>query len=137
MQVLPLAELAPALHGFGAALDQALRRRLAARLGLKGMDEGLLGGLESFLRARTVGYDEFFHRYWGGEVRVDEAGPEFAAFARELERAEPSGLPRPPLCSLLIDEVRAIWADIAERDDRSAFDAKVKAIRASRLPSLD
>jgi hypothetical protein len=32
--------------------------------------------------------------------------------------------------TMLIDEVEAIWAAIAERDDWSAFDAKITAVRA-------
>jgi hypothetical protein len=31
---------------------------------------------------------------------------------------------------MLIDEVEALWAPIAERDDWSAFHAKIAAIRA-------
>jgi hypothetical protein len=32
-------------------------------------------------------------------------------------------------CSMLIDEVEAIWAQIAEKDDWSALHAKVAAVR--------
>jgi hypothetical protein len=32
-------------------------------------------------------------------------------------------------CSMLIDEVESIWADIAERDDWGALHAKILAIR--------
>ena len=37
-------------------------------------------------------------------------------------------------CTLLIDEIEAIWSAIAERDDWAPFDAKVEAIRASAAP---
>ena len=33
-------------------------------------------------------------------------------------------------CTLLIDDVEAIWAPIAERDDWSAFEQKINDIRA-------
>jgi serine/tyrosine/threonine adenylyltransferase len=33
-------------------------------------------------------------------------------------------------CSLLIDEIEAIWDDIDERDDWARFNAKVADIRA-------
>ena len=35
----------------------------------------------------------------------------------------------PDPCAMLIDEVEAIWAAIAERDDWAPFEAKVAAIR--------
>ena len=35
---------------------------------------------------------------------------------------------RPAPCTMLIDEVEAIWAPIAEADDWSAFHAKLAAI---------
>ena len=82
-----------------------------------------------------MGFDEAFHHLWGGEVRATWEGTEFHTLRQALESAESSGYPRPPLCSLYIDEVRAIWADIAERDDWTAFDEKVGAIRASALPA--
>ena len=34
---------------------------------------------------------------------------------------------------LLYDEIEAIWAPIAERDDWSAFEAKLASIEAARL----
>ena len=133
-ELVPMKELSPALNDFGPALDAAMKRRFAARLGLKSVDDALLGAFETWLRTRTVGYDEAFHHIWGGEVRGSFEGAEFVALQRALESAESAGHARPPLCSLYIDEVRAIWADIAERDDWSSFEDKVTAIRASRLP---
>ena len=68
------------------------------------------------------------------------ASPAFAPVRDALAGLEPmdatqlqapyfaSGRP----CTLLIDEVEAIWAPIAERDDWSAFEAKIAAIRQMR-----
>ena len=35
----------------------------------------------------------------------------------------------PAPCTMLIDEVEAIWAAIAERDDWTPFEAKIAAVR--------
>ena len=49
---------------------------------------------------------------------------------------ESDGTPRPPeRVTLLIDEIEAIWARIAEADDWSAFHAKLEAIEAYRQAS--
>ena len=39
---------------------------------------------------------------------------------------------RPTPCTLLIDEIEALWSSIAERDDWSGFEAKLAAIGEAR-----
>ncbi|MEM1350229.1 MAG: hypothetical protein AAGI01_16840, partial [Myxococcota bacterium] len=53
---------------------------------------------------------------------------------RRYEPASPQALDHPYFarespCDMLIDEVEAIWASIAEEDDWSAFEAKIEAVR--------
>ena len=132
-ELTPMSELLPALEGFGAALDRHMKARMAARLGLDEVDDALLGALEGFMRTQALGYDETFHRHWGARVEATMAGPEFATLARALGNARASGAPRPPLVTLLIDEVRSIWASISEEDDWGPFEQKVRDIRASAL----
>ena len=58
----------------------------------------------------------------------DEARAALAGYRPRKARDDAfwQGLP----CAMLIDEVEAIWAAIAERDDWGPFDAKISAIRA-------
>ena len=61
------------------------------------------------------------------------ADPAFDALADAIgDRRGPRGHPYwsdAEPCSMLIDEVEAIWASIADRDDWGPFDAKIAAIR--------
>ena len=66
-----------------------------------------------------------------------EAGRQLAA-ALAAHKPTPSAKPfhpyfqRPSPCTMLIDEVEAIWQPIAEADDWSAFNAKLAAIAEMR-----
>ena len=70
-----------------------------------------------------------------GEAKDFYAGPRWKALRAILELYEPAedALPayfdgdRP--CTLLIDEIEAIWSAIAERDDWSPFEEKIRQIR--------
>lgn len=148
----PEVELAPALRAFEPALVKALHERFLRRLGLissgADQDEVLLDACYAFLQESGVGYDRFFFDWYGGLASAARAarspaadkyaGEKFAALKEVLGRYAPA---RPELletayfqgdgpCSLLIDEIEAIWKDIDERDDWAAFEAKVESIRA-------
>jgi hypothetical protein len=89
----------------------------------------------------------FFDWFCGGAERA-MAGPRaglyaeagFAEFRRLLagyEPDRPERLADPYFAQaepeeLLYDEIEALWAPIAERDDWSAFEAKLAAIEAAR-----
>ena len=148
----PEAEFAPALREFEPAFVKALHERFLWRLGLASNgpddDDALIDACHAFMLESGVGYDRFFFDWYGGLASAARArsspeagkyaGPQFDALSRALGRHAPS---RKELlddahfqgdgpCSLLIDEIEAIWRHIDERDDWSAFEAKVAQIRA-------
>jgi hypothetical protein len=106
-----------------------------------------------FLRDGRAGFDRFFFDWYGGaasETRAREspaaplyAGLAFGAFRRRLEQyaaRHPGRLALPywqraAPCTLLIDDVEALWAAIAERDDWGPFEGKLAAIEELRSAS--
>ena len=112
--------------------------RLLSRLGVvpgSDTDRELISALLGALRTRAVGIDRLFFDWRGGRVpsgAADSARPfELLAAAltgRELTLTHDYWADPAP-CSMLIEEVEAIWAAIAERDDWGPFEAKVAAIR--------
>ncbi len=143
----PDTALAPALAEFRPAFAAARERRLLARLGLasRGPDHDpvLVDAVIAFLDESHAGYDRFFFDFHGGLAREGRArehreGPREGALRGALgayRATHPERLDAPYFqgeapCSLLIDEVRAIWEAIATRDDWGPFTAKIEAIRA-------
>ena len=145
----PLVE---ALNGFGAAYQDALAAALLARLGLQSRGEpedAALAGL-AFRAIAEAGpglrWEPFFFDWFGGSasearalngVRGDLYGGEaFSAFRAALKgfaaeaqgRLEQAYFQQPEPEELLYDEIEALWAPIAERDDWSAFEAKLARI---------
>jgi len=117
----------------------ALLDRMIARLGVDrrdvAEDRQLVSAMINGLRSRVVGIDAFFFDWRGGRIPSDKVYQ--AADFVEL-RARLDGRQRPMAhpfwsdsspCSMLIDEVEAIWSAIAEHDDWSAFESKIEAIR--------
>ena len=119
---------------YGEAVAQAILWRLGVLPGEPGADRLLVQHVENALRESDVPIDRFFFDAFGG-ILPDAYGADWAAVRDALagrtarkDRTHPywSGEP----CSMLIDEVEAIWARIAADDDWSALDAKVAEIRA-------
>ncbi|GAC1528089.1 MAG: hypothetical protein NVS3B10_25510 [Polyangiales bacterium] len=150
--IAPRDELGPSLRSYEAHLGESVRRRMLARLGVAsvGVDEdaALVGAAFDLLETTKVGYERFFFDWYGGVASERRAqaspeheayrGAEFDLFRAAIERhapreaarlAHPYFARRDP-CTLLIDEVEALWARIAVDDDWSALDAKVVDIRA-------
>jgi uncharacterized protein YdiU (UPF0061 family) len=139
---LTLIAEAPALSErlatWAGRFEAALFDKLLARLGVeRGGDEDreLVSALLGALRTRAVGIDRLFFDWRGGRVPRDPVydGAPFdrlkAALAgRERHLTHPYWSDPAP-CSMLIDEVEAIWAAIAERDEWAPFEAKIAAIR--------
>jgi serine/tyrosine/threonine adenylyltransferase len=151
----PLAPTAP-LGGpvalFQDRYEDALRDRTLVRLGVLPRDPdtdlALTTATWSFLESSDIGFEQLFFDLHGGAARAERAlsGP-----ARELydgtrwtdlrdllslyeprSRAiadEPYFQCDTP-CTLLIDEIEAIWAAIAMSDDWGPLDAKIADIRA-------
>lgn len=147
----PLIE---ALNGFGPAYRGELAGALLNRLGLKRAGEAEeVAFANATFRAIAEGGERlrwepfFFDWFCGDEGRALAsqrgdiyAGEAFAPFRDLLKGFAPERPERladpyfaaPEPQELLIDEIEAIWAAIAERDDWGAFHAKLGAIEAAR-----
>jgi uncharacterized protein YdiU (UPF0061 family) len=132
-------KLADLLAQWPGRFEAALVERLIARLGVvkrgDGEDRPLVSAMLSALRSRRVGIDRFFFDWRGGRIPTDETyrAAEFDELRARLDgQLRPLSHPYwsdPHPCSMLIDEVESIWADIADRDDWQPFEAKIEAIR--------
>ena len=134
---------APALYDLLASwpgrFEQAVVKRIVARLGVGAAsdteDRALASAALRALRSRIVGIDRFFFDWRGGRVSPDKvyAAADFDDLRARLDgRKHPLTHPYwhdPAPCSMLIDEVEAIWSAIADHDDWSPFEAKIEAIR--------
>lgn len=130
--------LIAALERFPDLYQHAIAHALLWRLGVLPVapeqDRALVQAVERALRTTQVGIDRFFFDAFGGTLPASYGDP--WAATRELlagyrprrDRSHPywSGEP----CSMLIEEVEAIWAAIDRDDDWTPFVAKVAAIRA-------
>ncbi|WP_183506031.1 protein adenylyltransferase SelO [Methylobacterium brachythecii] len=151
--LIPLTEqarLEASLKGFGPALQDAFADAILFRLGLaRPSDEQtlhrLVSAFWSFMAKSHVPFEQAFFDWRGGlasEARAaaspaasfyagDDFRPVHAAL-QDLEAAEDVRLGHPYFaakpCTMLIDEVEAIWKPIADHDDWSAFVAKLAAI---------
>jgi uncharacterized protein YdiU (UPF0061 family) len=153
----PLAE---ALNGFGPAYRRELAGAMTARLGLGPVsEEADIDLANAAFRALAEGgaeagddlrWEPFFFDWFGGMASEDRAlggpraalygGEAFLAFrARLATRApdRPERLSHPYFAKadpeeLLYDEIEAIWAAIAERDDWGLFTAKLARIETAR-----
>lgn len=145
------ARFAPAVAGYMDHFRRVLRERLVAQLGLvprgEAPDTALALGITEFLAETQLPYPRFFFDWYGGLASRDRArcgvagatyrGPQWEALEARLEGYEPAPgvdlgheyFRAPHPCSMLIDEVEAIWDPIARDDDWSRFEAKVAAIR--------
>ncbi|MEP9360327.1 protein adenylyltransferase SelO family protein [Sphingomonas sp. KR3-1] len=136
----PIAEEEPlieAMEGFAETYRQEVTAALLWRLGVapRGTpaDRVLAETLEKALATTLAPLDEFFFEAFGGNLPAhygeafDDLRSQLAHYAprKPRDHAYWSGTP----CSMLIDEVEAIWAAIAERDDWAPLNAKVAAIR--------
>jgi uncharacterized protein YdiU (UPF0061 family) len=129
------------LDRFPLLYREALVERFLWRLGVaprgEAEDIALVQAIEQGLVGSGVEIDRFFFDWAGGDLRRGSdayAGEAFAPFreriaayapARSLDHSYWGGEP----CSMHIDEVEALLAAIAERDDWSALHAKVAQVR--------
>lgn len=126
------------LDSFGERYQREIPAAILWRLGVTPRDQAsdvaVVQAVERGLRASAAPLDVFFHDAFGGSI-PESYGDPFAEARQALggyrqrkarDHAHWQGQP----CSMLIDEVEAIWARIAEADDWSALNAKVTQIRA-------
>lgn len=143
-----------ALTAFPDAIQREFRAALLERLALvsagQEADARLAKAFVDFLIATRAPFEQAFFDWRGGlasTARADASAsaalyqtPEFAPVRAAL--AEFAATPNARLdhpyfqratpCTMLIDEVEAIWAPIAERDDWSALHAKLDEIALMR-----
>lgn len=133
--------LVAALEGFPKAYGKAFTEHFCWRLGVKSegfeADRDLVVAAEKGLAEKTVQIDQFFFD-WG--ITVNLAQPEhdsygfseFCALIAERSRSRESISEywrKPGPCSMHIEEVESIWADIAQQDNWSTLLRKINDIR--------
>ena len=152
------SDLETGLAGFHSLIRDETQRAVLDRLGLlpanAEADAELTGAFWSFMQRTRAPFEQTFFDWRGGLLSRDRAATspsrEFyasEAFAPVLaalqnhQAARSAGLDRPysgldhpyfrqtAPCTMLIDEVEAIWEPIAAENDWSRFAAKLAAIR--------
>jgi uncharacterized protein YdiU (UPF0061 family) len=151
--LLPIADkaaLEQALGVFTPAFRHALSASVIRRLGLASRgemeDAAFAQVFWTFLQTSQAPFEQVFFDCHGGlpsPARADRspasayyAAPAFAPLRAALLPYAPASdarldhpyFARPTPCTMLIDEVEQIWAPIADRDDWSAFNAKLALI---------
>jgi len=155
--LLPISSieaLEPALNTIWPIFRAELPRAMLRRLGLKPRGEEVDGAfvtaLFGFLTTSQAPYEQFFFDWRGGAASVERAArsPSAAFYATEafvpiadaLEAYEPAAdlnldhayFARTSPRTMLIEQVEAIWAPIAEREDWSLFHAALAEIAQMR-----
>lgn len=149
----PAEALNEALNAFSRHYEQSLADAFFARLGLKrtGPDDiATVAALLQWMQASGPPFERVFFDWFGGPASEARAaasplaqlysGDAFAETKARLIAAEPDRperlgadyFRRAGPVTMLIDEVEAIWAAIAERDDWSALNEKLADIGAMR-----
>ena len=145
----PVEALNEALRLFSPAYEEAMSDAFFRRLGLQRAGEGDFAFVTNFLRWMTetgAPYERVFFDWFCGAASAERAmqSPAAELYAQdkfsEIRDALCSAAPDRPErlardyfkgakpCTMLIDEVEAIWAPIADEDDWSAFRAKLEEI---------
>jgi serine/tyrosine/threonine adenylyltransferase len=126
-QLIDSDPLIAALERFPERYQEHVDHAFLWRLGLRPLspeaDRALTQAVGEHLRASQEPIHAFFHRAF---ARPDTL-PESAGHAPRSTRDHPFWAEQP--CGMLIEEVEAIWAPIAEADDWSALHAKVAQVR--------
>jgi len=136
-------ELVDAFSGFSGPFRRRFDARFLWRLGVTADDNATASAVADAavqaLRETGQSIDDFFFDWRCARDRAPDAyaNASWQPFRDQIARCTPlpGGLDHPywsapAPCSMLIDEVEAIWAAIADRDDWSVLTDKVNAIRA-------
>ncbi|UPY38601.1 protein adenylyltransferase SelO [Sediminicoccus sp. KRV36] len=135
------ARLEESLHGFGGLVQAEFARCVLWRLGLKPIeaerDAALSGLFFTALLESEAPFERAFFDWRGGRIRdyPHAAWAPVRAALAGYERAagDHPHFEGPGPATLLIEEVEALWAPIAESDDWGAFHAKLAQIEMARL----
>ncbi|MCR6670620.1 protein adenylyltransferase SelO [Devosia ginsengisoli] len=155
--LLPLSsieKLEPALNTVWPAFRTELPRQLLRRLGLKPHDTesdgAFVAELFGFLASSKAPYEQFFFDWRGGSLSAARAArsPSAGIYASEAFRPVANGLEqygpaddvnldhpyfaREKPRTMLIEDVEAIWAPIAESDDWGLFESTLAKIAEMR-----
>ena len=155
--LLPLGEHAgieAALNQFWPAFQRAMWDAALRRLGLKPRgdeaDAELVVRIFAFLHASQIGYEQFWFDWRGGMLSSERAARSPAAAAYSGEAFDPVREALSPYApdetvnlahpyfarsvprTMLIDEMEALWAPIAERDDWTDFQRVLGEIEQMR-----
>ncbi|MEE1613590.1 protein adenylyltransferase SelO [Microvirga sp. CF3016] len=153
--LLPLSQqssLEQALGAFEPALHREFTGAIIRRLGIQSRDfeqDGALAkALWTFLHESKAPFEQTFFDWYGGRLSAERAerSPAAELYAQAsfqpvraaLSAFDPAPqirldhpyFARPTPCTMLIDEVEAIWAPIAAQDDWSIFRNKLNEIRS-------
>jgi uncharacterized protein YdiU (UPF0061 family) len=155
--ILPLVGLPAAektLANYQSVIQREFQIALLDRLALRSAgaekDAALAKALLEFLGKTRAPFEQTFFDWRGGSASKARAkaspqaaryaAAEFAPLLTALAEHEPAPFAnldhpyfqRPAPCTMLIDEVEAIWAPIAERDDWGALESKLAEIAMMR-----
>lgn len=147
--------LVAAINRFGdeyrVQVAGALRRRLGLAPGAPEAEAELASAAFQGLAAEgeQLRWEPFFFDWFGGDAARADAGPRREVYAGEAfqpfrarlagfapdrpERLAHPYFSRPDPEEMLYDEIEAIWAAIAERDDWAPFQAKLAAVERARV----
>ncbi|MFL5335304.1 MAG: protein adenylyltransferase SelO [Geminicoccaceae bacterium] len=150
LPLAPQADLEAALVSYQPAFQRELATAGLRRLGLRSagpaQDGGLVEALFGFLESTRAPFEQAFFDWHGGLASADRAaaGPSAGLYASDafaqvrtaladFATAEDARLDHPYFarslpCTMLIDEVEALWARIAAQDDWSALEQKLATI---------
>ena len=129
--------LIAAVERFGSHYQSAMIGAMIWRLGVvaKGddHDQRLVNIIERTLESKQVALDQFFFDAFGGSL-PQSYGPEWAEVrvalsAYHARKSRDSSYWASEPCSMLIEEVEAIWAAISEADDWQPLYRTIEAIR--------
>lgn len=155
LQQVGLQRAEQILGGYQNHLQREFRLALLDRFGLlpardPEQDAALAKALLEFLGKTQASFEQTFFDWRGGMASRERAAAspqaaaydalEFASLREALaahETAPGANLDHPYFrratpCTMLIEEVESIWAQIAERDDWSALDDKIAQIASMR-----
>jgi serine/tyrosine/threonine adenylyltransferase len=132
--------LEQSLAAFAPAYRAALVDKFLWRLGVTSRDSvndlALVQAIENALTVSNVGIDRFFFDWAGGAARqgdyadiaFDPLRNALDGYASRLDLTHPYWS-HPEPCTMLIEDVEAIWKPIADADDWSLFNGKITLIR--------
>lgn len=147
--LVAMESLERAVLQFSHTMERAVIVSVCRRLGIDPdwPDAALMTEqLMMAIRNSGIGYESVFFDWYGGAVRADQAmqGPQRAEYTTAVFRKAVDMLHNAPMaaaatphhryfcrqspCTMLIEQVEAIWKPIAERDDWTVLEAKLAEI---------